>query len=261
MTVAGIAIVAYCLSNFVHEGVGHGYACILAGSKPKVLNAVYFECEESELSLTGKRILAAGGSVANLILAVLALIALKLRKGVLGPTHYFLWLLMSLNFLMPFGYLLFSGLGGFGDWAVVVEGLRPTLLWRAILSIAGAFLYFILAPRLIMPGLNPYLGQGIAERRKRARLVSLAPYLVGGVTFVVAGFLNPESIVLVLVSAAAASFGGTSLLAWFPGVADERFRESAPTRPADIPRSVPWIAAGAVTLVLFVGVLGPGIKF
>jgi hypothetical protein len=261
LTVIGIAILAYCISNVVHEGLGHGYACVLAGGKPQVLNAIFFSCDEAGLTMAGKRLLAAGGSIANLVLAGFVLIALKLWKGSPGATHYFLWLLFAVNILMPFGYLLFSGIGGIGDWVVVIDGFRPVILYRALLTIVGAFLYFVVASRLLMPGLNLYLGREASLRQERTKLLALLPYLTGGITFVVAGLLNPEGIVLVLISAAAASFGGTSWLAWYPrSKKDERSRELAPAEPASIPRQVPWVVAGAIAFVLFVGVLGPGIK-
>ena len=65
-----------------------------------------------------------------------------------------------------------------------------------------------------------------------------------------------------LISAAAASFGGTSALAWMAQLLrnEKRFppreREAPP-----LPRSIPWLAAGAVVALLFVFVLGPGIRF
>jgi hypothetical protein len=259
LTVVGIAIVAYSLTNVMHEGVGHGLACVLAGGQPKFLNAIFFSCG-ADLGPTGNRVLAAGGSVANLVLAGLCSIGLRFVRAP-SAGHYFLWLLLALNVLMPFGYLLFSGAGGFGDWAVVVDGFRPPLLYRAVVALAGAVLYFIVAPRLLMPGLNQYLGGDPATRRRRAMQVALVPYLAGGVTYVLAGLLNPESIWLVLLSAAAASFGGTSWLAYYPGGSEDRRKShTALPLPAGIPRQTGWIVAGALAFVLFVGVLGRGVK-
>jgi hypothetical protein len=169
-------------------------------------------------------------------------------------------LFLAINLLMPFGYLLFSGLGNIGDWAVVVRGLEPPLAWRGALSIAGALLYFVLAPRILMPLLEPFLGPGAEERQVRARTLSLCPYVVGGLTFVAAGLLNPHGLYLVLISAAAASFGGTSLLAWYPVVWARRPPVGAQTPPLGVPRSRAWLVGAAVVLILFVGVLGPGIR-
>jgi hypothetical protein len=261
LTVLGIAVVAYCITVLIHEGVGHGGACILAGGRPTVLNAIYFSCDDSSMAISGKRALAAGGSVANVALALIAWTAMRMRQNKLGAFHYFLWLLFALNLLMPFGYFLFSGVAGFGDWAAFVEGLRPAWLFRVIVAAVGGVLYFSVAPRLLMPGLNLYLGRDQKRRQLRAKQVGLFPYLAGGITFVAAGLLNPVSLMLVLLSAAAASFGGTCWLAYYPGGSEDekRFRSDAPEEPAGIPRHVGWIAAGVVVLAVFVGVLGRGI--
>ena len=88
----------------------------------------------------------------------------------------------------------------------------------------------------------------------------MLPYVVGGITFVAAGLLNPHGIYLVLISAAAASFGGTSLLVWYPACG-HGVRPSRPEElPLGVPRSRAWLVAAAITLILFVGVLGPGVR-
>jgi hypothetical protein len=258
-TVLSIAVVAYCLTNVIHEGLGHGGACLVAGGKPLELNAIFFRSEDAAMTAAGRRLLAAGGSIANLVFAIAAWVALRLHHRP-GPLHYFFALMLALNLLMPFGYLLFSGLGGFGDWAVFIEDLGPPLLLRAVLAASGAFLYFVVAPRIVMPALNPYLGREPTGRAARARVFSLYPYLIGGSVYIIAGLFNPFGWKVVVLSAAAASFGGASLLAWYPGGADAAWRAAAPEEPADVPRSLPWIMGAAVAAAIFVGVLGPGLR-
>jgi len=111
---------------------------------------------------------------------------------------------------------------------------------------------------MIRPGLEPFLGVD-PGRLRRSHGVALWPYLAGGAMYVVAGLLNPESPQLVLISAAAASFGGTSLLAWYPRVVA---RKPAPEglTPLTVQRSTAWIAAAVVIAVAFVLLLGPGIS-
>jgi hypothetical protein len=60
-----------------------------------------------------------------------------------------------------------------------------------------------------MPLLEPFLGPAPEERQARARTLSLLPYVVGGLTFVAAGLLNPHGVYLVLISVVAASLPGT----------------------------------------------------
>jgi hypothetical protein len=257
-TVAAIAVVAYAVGNVVHEGLGHGGACVLVGGRPQELNAVFFECSVEGLPPSARRWLAAGGSVANLIVAALAWIALRTLPRDWGRARHFAWLLLAVDVLQPFGYLLFSGLGGIGDWAVVVEGMRPALAWRLGLTVVGAVLYFVVAPPRLMKLLEPFLAAPAEERIARTRTLTLLPYLVGGALFVVAGLLNPHGFRLVLISAIAASFGGTSLLAWYPGLwARKAPSEAGP--PLGVPRSAGWLVAALVVGGIFVGVLGPGI--
>ena len=255
-----IAIVAYALSNLVHEGLGHGGACLVVGGRPEELTAVFFDGDLTGLPPSASRVVAAGGSIANLIAAGVAWVAGRSLPADWGRARHFAWLLLAVNLLQAFGYLLFSGIGGIGDWAVVVRGLEPAAVWRIGLAVAGAWLYFIAAPRLLMPWLEPFLPTDPQSRVARVRTLTVLPYLVGGATFVVAGVLNPRGWIFVLISAAAASFGGTSLLAWYPGLWARR----SPGQPADrllgVPRGQVWLIAGAIALLVFVGVLGPGIK-
>jgi len=259
-TVGAIAVVAYALGNVVHEGLGHGGACLLVGGRPEELNAIFFECAVEGLPSSARRWLAAGGSIANLLVAALAWASLRSLPGRWGPARDFAWLTLAVNVLQPFGYLLFSGLGGIGDWSVVVRGLQPALAWRLGLAVLGAVLYFLVAPRLLMPELEAFLGSVTEERAARSRTLALVPYLAGGATFVLAGLLNPHGLSLVLISAVAASFGGTSLLAWYPGLWARRPPAASGEPPLGVARSWPWLVLAAVVLGVFVGVLGPGVE-
>jgi hypothetical protein len=259
-TIGAIAVVAYALSNVVHEGLGHGGACLLVGGRPEELNAIFFECSIEGLQSSARRWLAAGGSLANLAVAALAWLALRTLPGRWGRARHFAWLMLAVNVLQPFGYLLFSGVGGIGDWAVVTLGLQPAWAWRLGLTVLGAVLYFWVAPRFLMPELERFLGAGAEERARRSRMLTLVPYLVGGTLFVVAGLFNPHGFSLVLISAAAASFGGTSLLAWYPDLWARRVPGRADHLALGVPRSWAWLLLGAIVLGVFVGVLGPGVK-
>jgi hypothetical protein len=259
-TVASIAIVVYCLTNVAHEGIGHGGACLLLGGKPILFNAAFFTCGPT--GPTETRIIMSAGGILNLMLALIAALGLRLRRGRPGAAHYFFWLLLAVNFLMPSAYLGFSGIGGFGDWAELVKGWQPWWLWRIVLIAISAVLYFWIAPRLLMPGLDLYLGGDREQRILRARRVALFPYLVGGVVFTAAGLLNPYGLAVVLLSSVASSLGGTSWLAYYPTGKDATATSTAaPEPPAVIPRSVGWMIAAACALAIFVGVLGRGFVF
>ncbi len=250
-----IAVVAYGLANVAHEGIGHGGACWLAGGKPLVLSSVHFECDEAALSEGGRRFLAARGTVANLVLGALALVGFKSwRLGAHG--RWFLWLLATLNLFQAAGYFLFSGIGNLGDWGVVISGLRPPLAWRAALIFAGAAGYVLIA-RAAAGWLARLIGG--EGRIARARQLAVPSYWAGGILYCASSLLNPVGPALLLISAAAASFGGASGMLWFhEWLRGDRIPLS-PDSPV-LDRRPGWLMAGALTAIVFVGLLGPGIR-
>ena len=258
VTIAAIAVLAYSLANIVHEGLGHGGACLLLGARPTMFNAIFFNYDETTASDTAQRLIGAAGSVVNVIVG-LPIIALLRKRPAMAPSlRYFLWLFAAVNLLTSFGYLLYSGVGGIGDWARVIHDIEPSLLFRVTMSAIGAWLYFIVAPGLVMPALDPFLGLDPEERTRRAKVLMLLPYFIGAATLIAAGMFNPLGMWVVLISAAAASLGGTSLLAWY--YAKPRKPSAlAQSPPLGIARSWGWIAASVVVLAVFVFVLGPGI--
>lgn len=259
LTLVAIAIVAYALANMVHEGVGHAGTCVAVGARLAALSAIHAECS-SEGQTTAGRLVTAAGTLANLLAGAVAFWLLR-RSHASPPSswRYFLWLFMTLNFLQAAGYWLFSGLGNVGDWAQLVAGLEPRWLYRLALAALGGAGYWA-AIQLGLRTLNAFVGHG-PERLRRARTLTLLPYLVGGLLYVAAGLLNPVSPLLVLISAAAASFGGASALAWMAQLLRSPRFPPGTGSPLVLERSSAWIAAGAATALVFVALLGPGLRF
>ncbi len=256
-TVIAIALAAYALTNVAHEGLGHGGMCVALGGEPKVLNAVYFDCGRGDVTDAGSRWISAGGTLTNLVLAVLTALLLRARLVRAVTGRFFLWLFLTLNLLQAFGYWMFSGIG---DWNAVVAGGPHYALWRIALAVVGTAADMFIAVPIALSGLTPFLGAAGPQRLARAIRLTVVPYIAGGVLYVAAGLLNPESPWLVLISAAAASFGGASALAWMAQLLRNRERYP-PTGAAalGIARSWPWLVAGALTALFFIAVLGPGI--
>jgi hypothetical protein len=256
VTVIAIAVLAYTLANLVHEGLGHGGAALLLRARPTMLNAIFFSYDEATATPTAQRVISAAGSVVNLVIGLPLLMILPRVRS--AHWRYFLWLFAAVNVLTAFGYLLFSGIAGIGDWSRVIDGFAPAWLFRGVLIVTGFVLYFVAAPRLLMPPLDPFLGCTRPFREQRARALSLVPYITGAVAFILAGTLNPLGWRLVLISAAAASLGGTSLLAWCPAIPRPPQRDTSEP-PLGIARGKGWLLAATIVLLLFVFVLGPGI--
>jgi hypothetical protein len=165
---------------------------------------------------------------------------------------------MTINLMTATGYFLFSGVANIGDWVDVVRGLRPAWAWHAVLAVSGIVSYSLVV-WFALRALRPLLAPGDI-RRGGAKDLTLVPYLTGGVLFTVAGLFNPVGMILVAISAAAASFGGTSGLAWMTQYLRARPNDYDEGGVA-ISRSPAWITAACVVACLFIGVLGRGVKF
>jgi len=253
LTIAAVGIVAAVLTDFIHEGLGHGGMCVATGGQPLVLSTVHFECSPDT------RLVAAGGTLANLIVGTLSWGAARVVTQP-APWRYFLWLLMTLNLFDAGGYFLFSGIGNIGDWAAVVAGWQPAWAWHMGLAALGIVTYFFLFVPLSLRELRPFLGKDTKIRMQRARQLTLVPYLTSGVLSCVAGVFNPVGPLLILISAAAASFGGHSGLAWMWTLLKNPRTPGSKFQMPEVERSLVWIIAAVVLAIGFIAGLGPGVK-
>jgi len=253
-TIVAIAMVATVITDLIHEGLGHGGMCVATGGQPVVLSTVHFECSADT------RLVAAGGTLANLIFGSLFFVAERAVRQT-ASWRYFFWLLMTFNLFDAGGYFLFSGVGNFGDWAVVVAGWQPAWAWRVGLIALGTATYFFMFVPLCLRELRPFLGRDEMIRVGRARELTLTPYLAAGILSCVAGALNPVGPLLILVSAAAASFGGKSGLAWMWTLLHNPSIPSSELQMSEAERSRGWIVAAVILATMFIVGLGPGVKF
>ena len=253
LTIVAIAIAATAITSVIHEGLGHGGMCVATGGNPLVLSTVHFECSAEP------RLVAAGGTLANLIFGALFWGVARAVKHS-ASWRYFFWLLMTFNLFDAGGYFLFSGIGNIGDWAMVIAGWQPAWAWRVALIALGTVTYFFLFVPLCLRELLPFVGTKAEIRVRRARQFTLLPYLTCGILSCIAGTLNPVGPLLILISAAAASFGGKSGLAWmWTLLRGPRFSDSDLQMP-EIERSPGWMFAAVILAILFIGGLGPGVK-
>lgn len=254
LTIIAVAIVAAVITDVIHEGLGHGGMCLVIGGTPLVISTVHFDCGGEN------RWVAAAGTVANLLFGTLFwAIGRAVRRS--PSWRYFSWLMMTFNLFDAGGYFLFSGVGNFGDWALVVADCRPAWAWRAGLIALGSVTYFLLFVPLSLRELSPLLGEQSEERWRRARQLCLVPYLTTGMLSCIAGALNPVGPLLILLSAAAASFGGKSGLAWMWTLLKGGRTARGESQIGEIQRSLGWIIAAIVLAIGFIALLGPGIKF
>jgi hypothetical protein len=264
VTIAAVAAVVYAIVSLVHEGLGHGGACLIVRGIPRELSSMDFDCDLLGLGVASEKIVAAGGTIANLILGLSAVALYRRTPITSSPLWRFsVWLFAAVNLMTGTGYFLFSGVGGIGDWAVVIDGLKPPWLWRGVLAVSGAGLYFVTTVYLFN-SLGPLIGTARPERYRRALGLATVSYIAGGALSLLAGFLHPAGLALVAISGAAASLGGTSGLAWGP-----QMLRGTPTAAVDPPaseppviaRSWPVIAIAGAASVAFILILGSGVHF
>jgi len=192
-TICAISIVAGISTNVLHEGVGHGLAALLTGAESGVLTAVAWS------SAFDSRWVEAGGTLANLAAAVVLWLVLRSHKGVPLSTPYFLLIACAFNLFTGSGYFLFSGVTDFGDWAMVIRGIRPQWLWRALLVILGACSYYA-AVLAVGIGLVRYVGI-LREQQRRLRKLTIVPYFSSVLMASAAARLNPLGMQLLWQSA------------------------------------------------------------
>ena len=142
-TLISISIIAYIIQNILHEFIGHGGAAMLVGGKIISLSTAYLEHDLNSVNESGRRIVAAAGSIVNILAGLLCWILLKGQKNKTSAWTFFIWLSMTVNLLTGTGYFLFSGVAGIGDWNVVIEGVEGYWLWRIILTLSGIILYLL----------------------------------------------------------------------------------------------------------------------
>jgi hypothetical protein len=253
LIIVAITIAATVIADFIHEGLGHGGMCVAMGGRPLVLSTVHFECS------VDTRLVAAGGTLANLMFGAVFWFAARAVKRS-AAWRYFFWLLMTFNLFDVGGYFLFSGVGNVGDWAAVVAGWQPAWACRVGLAALGIVSYFFLLVPLSLCELRPFLGKDTNTRVWRARRLTLVPYLTAGVLSCVAGALNPVGPLLILISAAATSFGGHSGLAWMWTLLHNPRVPSSEFQMPEMKRGTRWIIAAVVLAIGFIAGLGPGVN-
>jgi hypothetical protein len=108
--------------------------------------------------------------------------------------------------------------------------------------------------------LRPSLGPEGELRLRRARRLTQIPYCTDGILSCIASLFNPVGMILVAISAAAASFGGASGLAWMGMLLRGPCVRSSEFQMPPITRSWGWIVVASVLAILFIAVLGPGLR-
>ena len=243
-TVVSMAVVASGLAILLHEGLGHGVTAWLRGDTVTELTSNHLS------SLHPDHWVEAGGSIVNLIVGLGSLAAMRALSR--HPNaRYFLWLLAALNLLPAAGYLMLSGIFGFGDWYEVIRDLPRQLPVRIVMTLVGAAAYMLFM-RWLGVTLRPY----VPEPRDY-NTVSRLPYYAAGIFSCLAGAFDPLGIKLLLISTIPAAFGGSSGLLW----GDSMVPKTSTEPTLRVHRQPAWWIFAILFGVPYIWFLGRGIHF
>ena len=244
---SALTAVAYVLCDLLHE-LGHLAATLLPlGVKAVAISTI-------GLSSTGSSaVVAAAGPLVNLVLSLGLLVALV--PAISATWRYFGWLLGTVNLFNAAAYLLYSAILGSGDWATVFNVIAPSSVWWPGLAVAGLISYGG-SVHLSLVALRSLVRTGVLSRANVSRYCT-GSYWVGGCLLTAGAALNPVSPLFILTSGAATGFGAMVGLLLLPPLLNIR---SVVGREGETLRvGTSWLAAGAVAVVVFIGVFGPGL--
>jgi hypothetical protein len=255
-TVISIALIAFGLQSVVHEVLGHTIVAWLTGTKVVLISSTAMQ------TVGGGKWVPASGPLASLAFGIAAYLALR-RMPRFGAWRLFLWIFAFANLFLSTGYILYSGLFNFGDSAIVIAGLRPAWLYRALLVVAGALGYRY-SVRLAAGDLLDQIRKSRASSVEVLRIL-YASCVAGVLLYLVASFFNPVSRSLILYDGVSEASGvaiGFVLLARIV----QGMSQKTPASPASdltapsIPFSLAWVTIASAFAVLFVVFMGRGIR-
>ena len=247
LTLCAFAFAAYALADVAHETLGHGGMCALLGGKIVYVSTTFEDCSMRS------RIVDGAGPCAGIAAALLCWLWLRVLPPASGAARVFLCLAFAFAAFWNFGYLIKSGLTDQGDWAFVIAGLKPALLWHAAIAIAGVLSYWV-SIRLLAGLLARHLAS--AEPTAMTPLAfTLIAYAAAAALASAAAFLDPRGSGTVLHDALPSSLGaiGLPLAGWFLQRSSTELRLAVPPSPG-------WIVAGGAAAAAFVALLGPGLR-
>src|SRR5271167_4694626 len=251
LTLIGISALACILGDVLHEGLGHGVTAWLSGAHRVTMSTVALQCD------IDTRWISANGMLVNLLFAAIFWLLLGRPQRYRPATRYFLVLAMAGNLFTGTGYFFFSGVTNFGDWAAVIQGLRPRWMWQLGLVVLGVASYY--ASMLVVAAkLNSFRGQDEGSRRLRG--LCWTPYFTDGILAGLGGLLNPAGLFYVIASALPSTLGANAGLLSLPSMM-RRWSRSQEQQVGPIGRSWMWIATAAIASLLFIFVLGRGLTW
>ena len=248
--IAALAALAWVSAAALHEGAGHGLACLAVGGEPLRWSTFHFGCGQADGSVWARRIVAGAGSLVNLILMLLGWACWR-RSGA-AWTRLAAWIVLVLNGLTAFGYLVFSAAFDIGDWnrAGVLLGVADKRLAGGLLAVVGIAGYAAVvgvAARLL-PRTGAVDGTVLTARR-----VAMLVWATTGLVSLLAALMAEADWRSTAGAALGVALGGNAGL-----LTIARFSGPTLALPFARRRSLRLVAVAAV--MAFVIILGPGVS-
>ena len=229
-----IAFAADLAADLAHEALGHGGACLALGGRVLTVDTTFEDCSIKSYLIDG------AGPMTGILVALLAWAGARVART--QSLRLFLVLLFAFAAFWNVGYMIKSGLMHDGDWHFVIASPQPGAAWHIGLAILGIALY-IVAMRMLVR-VWP------AGEDMTASSFALTAYLAATALSAMGGALDPKGHGAILTDALPSSLAAIGLV--LVGVRR--------TSGVAVPVSAGWIGAGLLSAMLFVAVLGPGIR-
>lgn len=247
LTLAAVAVAAFALADVAHETLGHGGMCAALGGKVLYVSTTFEDCSIRSWVIDG------AGPCGGILAALLCWLWLATAPPRSGAARAFLLLGFAFAAFWNFGYLIKSGLTDQGDWAFVIAGLKPALLWHAAITVAGIALYWI-SLRMLAAMMRRHLGSEEAASLPPFAF-SLIAYGAAASIACAGALFDPRGPATILSDALPSSLGAIGL-----PLAGALLARTAPKLRLALPGSFGWIAAGTIAGIAFVALLGPGLR-
>jgi hypothetical protein len=244
-TVVAIGLVAYVTADIAHHGLGHGLMCWLQGGQIELLTSVFVRCSRTALAID------LAGPIANLILGLIATLALRVTKRMSVSTELFYLLLAGFNLMWFSIQLVFCVLTDSDDWTWLLHVFNNAPAIRYSLLAAGALVY-VMAVRYLRTRMAHFSGPP-----GRARLLVVAAWLSAGAIACATAVFDPNGPVTVWRKALPQSLLLSIGLLSLPG-RGRQIVQPPQSCPA-IGISWGWIVAAVVLSVSSIAFLGPGV--
>ncbi|MFZ3247229.1 MAG: hypothetical protein WA185_19325, partial [Candidatus Acidiferrales bacterium] len=179
-TVAAVAMIAFMLADEGHEAIGHGIGYLIGGGRSWIQTTTRIMGDQ-QLGDPGWRILDMGGPCGNMLFAGLAWLGQRfVPQGKRAERlRLLLWLVMAFSLFWGFGYLIYCGVLGHGDWFALVAGAKREWLWRGVLIAAGIALYRA-SEMATAAELHWIVSSEEADWRARVGRLTVVSYVAGG---------------------------------------------------------------------------------